>query len=245
MSTPMSPVGVVVALISEAKALGIRHPQPGLNSERLPQLQVYISGMREQPAREAAIALADAGVAALLSFGTSGGLDATLAPGALVCPRSVVNMDRQRFTGDAAWRERLVARCGDIEIVDGDLLTTRGVLLNAGIKYMARAQSGAVAADLETAAVAAVAQERGLPFLALRAIVDDAETSLPDEIISSTDAYGRPQPRAFALALLKSPRGLFKLPGLARDFAAASAALRAVSEAAPDFGWSSAPLPPL
>lgn len=243
--TQRAPVGVVVALVSEAKALGIRKPVPGLNEDRMPTLLVHVSGMREAAAAAAATALADAGVAALLSFGTSGGLDPTLAPGALVSPRTVLNMDRERFDTDAAWRERLIARCGDIPISEGDLLTTRGVLLNPGIKYMARTQSGAAAVDLESAAVAAVAKARGLPFLALRAIIDDAETSLPDDIISSTDAYGRPRPLALASALLKAPSGLTKLPALARDFSIASDALRSASQAAPDFGWSSAPLPPL
>lgn len=240
-----APVGVVVALVSEAKALGIRKPVPGLNDDRLPALLVHVSGMREEAAGRAANALADAGVAALLSFGTSGGLDPALAPGALVAPRKVLNMDREAFDTDAEWRGRLLARCGDIAISEGDLLTTRGVLLNPGIKYMARTQSGAAAVDLESAAVAAVAKARGLPFLALRAIIDDAETSLPDEIISSTDAYGRPRLGAMAAALLKAPYSLTELPRLARDFATASEALRAASQAAPDFGWCSAPLPPM
>lgn len=240
-----APVGIVVALISEARALGLKNPQPGLNDGRLPQLVVHVSGMREAAAAAAATALADAGVAALMSFGTSGGLDPTLAPGALVCPRRVMNTERQRYDTDAAWRERLAQRCSDIPLSDGDLLTTRGVLLNAGIKYMAHTQSHAVAVDLESVAVAAVAKARGLPYLALRAIVDDAEASLPDDVISSTDAYGRPRPLALATALLKSPRNLVRLPSLARDFAEATRALRSVAEAAPDFGWCDAPLPPL
>jgi nucleoside phosphorylase len=234
----MSGLGIVVALLSEAKALGLSKPRPGLNAGRDPSLQIYVSGMREEPARNAALALADAGVSALLSFGTAGGLDPRLAPGALVCPRGVLNMDRKRFATDEAWRERLVARCPEIPMAEGDLLSTRGVLLNAGIKYMAHAQSQAVAADLESAAVAAVATERGLPFLVLRAIVDDAEASLPDEIISSTDAYGRPQALKFTMALLSSPYSVTKLPGLARAFNEASRSLRDVVAAAPDFGWN-------
>lgn len=233
----MSGLGIIVALISEARTLGLAHPQPGLNTGPDPRLQIYVSGMREQPAREAAIALADAGAVALLSFGTAGGLDPALAPGALVCPRAVMNLERQRFEADAEWRARLVARCPDIPLADGDLLSTRGVLLNAGIKYMAHTQSQAVAADLESAAVAAVAAQRGLPFLVLRAIVDDAEASLPDEIISATDAYGRPQPLKLALAVLKSPYSATRLPALARAFSEASRALREVVAAAPDFGW--------
>ncbi len=233
-----APVGVVVALLSEAKALGLKHPRPGLNSGGLPTLQIYVSGMREGPAREAATALADAGVAALLSFGTAGGLDPALSAGAVVCPQRVLYMDGHVVEADAAWRARLVARCADIELIDGMILTTRQTLLNSGIKYLARTQSQAVAVDQESSAIADVARARGLPFLALRAIVDDAEATLPLAVVDGVDAYGRARPLAMIGGLLQSPWQISKLPGLARAFADARRSLRTIVKCAPDFGWN-------
>jgi nucleoside phosphorylase len=236
----MAGLGIVVALEAEAKALGLRRPRPGLQPGAVPGVQVFLSGMKDGPARAAANALADAGVDALLSFGTSGGLEPRLESGSLVCPRSVIDQDGRRYACDEAWRARLVTAAGERELDDGALLCTRAVLLNSGIKFLARAQSNAVAVDLESSGVAAVAQERGLPFLALRAIVDDCEARLPDGVIEATDAYGRPKPMAMLVALVSGPQDWLLLPRVAADFARANAALRAIATAAPDFAWRTA-----
>lgn len=232
-------VGVVVALLSEAKALGLRHPQPGAND--IDGLRVFVSGIGNAAAERAAQALVEQGCAALLSFGTAGGLAAAMAPGDVVIPEQIVFRDTRVQATDAVWRTRLVAACeaaGQI-IVGGRLLTTPQTLLNAGIKYLAHTQSGAVAVDQETSAVAAVAALHGLPMLAVRAIVDDAEATLPLAVIDGVDAYGRPKAATMIGGLLKAPWQIAKLPGLARGFSVASASLRAVREASGrDFAFS-------
>lgn len=232
-------VGVVVALLSEAKALGLRQPQPGANE--IAGLRVHVCGIGEAAAAMAAQALADAGCCALLSFGTAGALDAALQPGDVVCPTTVLFMDGHQLDTDADWRARLAARCADadISLVDGRLLTTRQTLLNAGIKYLAHTQSQAVAVDQESSAVGDVAKARGLPFLVVRAIVDDAEATLPNAVIDGVDAYGRPKAASMIGGLLKAPWQIAKLPGLARSFNAAQASLREVARAAPAFAFHS------
>ncbi len=232
-------VGVVVALLSEAKALGLRCPQPGVNE--LGGLRIQVSGIGDQAAAAAGTALADAGCVALLSFGTAGALDAALEPGDVVCPSSVVYMDGHTVEPDPAWRARLAAHCADagIALIDGRLLTTRQTLLNAGIKYLARTQSQAVAVDQESSAVGDVAKARGLPFLVVRAIVDDAEATLPNAVVDGVDAYGRPKAVSMIGGLLKAPWEIAKLPGLARSFNAAQASLKAVTQVAPAFAFHS------
>lgn len=232
-------VGVVVALLSEAKALGLCKPYPGINE--IDGLAVFVSGIGEAAAAMAAHALADGGCAALLSFGTAGALDSALEPGDVVCPSSVVYMDGHTVEPDPSWRARLAARCADAEVtlIDGRLLTTRQTLLNAGIKYLARTQSQAVAVDQESSAVGDVAKARGLPFLVVRAIVDDAEATLPNAVVDGVDAYGRPKAVSMIGGLLKAPWEIAKLPGLARSFNAAQASLKAVTQAAPAFAFHS------
>ncbi|WP_295688407.1 hypothetical protein [uncultured Nevskia sp.] len=232
-------VGIVVALLSEAKALGLRAPKPGLNEGR-PGLLIHVSGIGETAAAMAAEVLVDRGCQALLSFGTAGGLAAALESGDVVVPSQVMFMDGHYVDTDHAWRARLVAACAqaDIALVDGRLLTTRQTLLNAGIKYLAHTQSQAVAVDQESSAIADVAAAHGLPFLAVRAIVDDAEATLPLAVIDGVDAYGRPKAAAMIGGLLKAPWQIMKLPGLASSFAAAERSLRAVCAAAPDFAFA-------
>lgn len=232
-------LGVVVALLSEAKALGLRAPRPGIN-EGQAGLLIHVSGIGETAATAAAEALVERGCRALLSFGTAGGLAAALEPGDVVVPRQVMFMDGHCVDTDEAWRARLVAACSaaELTLIDGRLLTTRQTLLNAGIKYLAHTQSQAVAVDQESSAVADVAATHGLPFLAVRAIVDDAEATLPLAVIDGVDAYGRPKATAMLGGLLKAPWQIAKLPGLARSFAAAERGLRAVIAAAPDFAFA-------
>lgn len=239
-----APLGVVVALLSEAKALGLRNPQPGGNVDG--NVRVFVSGIGEAAAAMAAQALVAEGCAALLSFGTAGGLAAVMAPGDVVVPEQIMSADGRLRDTDAGWRTRLIAACearGQV-VVGGRLLTTPQTLLNAGIKYLAHTQSQAVAVDQESASVADVAISHGLPMLAVRAIVDDAEATLPLAVIDGVDAYGRPKAVTMLGGLLKSPWQIAKLPGLARGFNAASASLRAVREAGgADFAWSSSATP--
>lgn len=233
-------VGVVVALLSEAKALGLRAPRPGLNETA--GVLVHVSGIGAAAAALAAEVLVDRGCRALLSFGTAGGLAAALAPGDVVVPSEIIFMDGRVLATDAAWRSRLAAACAavDLELVDGRLLTTRQTLLNSGVKYLAHTQSQAVAVDQESSAVADVAAAHGLPFLAVRAICDDAEATLPLAVIDGVDAYGRPKAGAMIGGLLKAPWQIMKLPGLASSFAAAERSLRSVHAAAPDFAFAAA-----
>ena len=150
-------------------------------------------------------------------------------------------MDGHTVEPDSAWRARLAAHCADtgIALIDGRLLTTRQTLLNAGIKYLARTQSQAVAVDQESSAVGDVAKARGLPFLVVRAIVDDAEATLPNAVVDGVDAYGRPKAVSMIGGLLKAPWEIAKLPGLARSFNAAQASLKAVTQVAPAFAFHS------
>jgi len=53
--------------------------------------------------------------------------------------------------------------------------------------------SGAVAVDMESAAVAGVAAELALPFLALRVILDTAHDTLPDSVMRSFQAPAGPR----------------------------------------------------
>ncbi len=239
---PQAQVGVVVALLSEARALGLRAPKPGLNEGVAGGVRVCVSGIGDQAAAAAAEQLVARGCRALLSFGTAGGLASALSSGDVVVPDHVLFMDGHGIDVDAAWRARLVVACerSGVELVAGRLLSTRHTLLNSGIKYLAHTQSQAVAVDQESSAVGDVAQAHGLPFLVVRAICDDAEASLPLAVVDGVDAYGRPKAGAMIGGLLKAPWQIMKLPGLASSFAAAERSLRAVHDAAPDFAFATA-----
>jgi len=230
-------LGIVVAMLDEAEALGVRKPRPGLQAEIERGRLIYVSGMGAEAAEKAASVLANHDVAALMSFGTVGALAPELIAGDLICPLLVLGQDGLSYPTDPAWRRRLLGGCSP-DLHDGALLSVDAPLTGRDDKLAARKRYGAVAVDLESAAIASVARTRGLPFLALRAVVDDAATELPRAVISATNRYGRPKPATLALNLLRAPGTIRTLPPLARAFATATHALRVVAERNPDFAWA-------
>ena len=92
---------------------------------------------------------------------------------------------------------------------------------------------------MESAAVAEVALAHGLPFLALRAVADSAQDSIPSHLADAVDRWGRARPTAVATALLLHPTLIPRLPHLAATMNRASAALRrAVQAAGPGLAYN-------
>ena len=77
----------------------------------------------------------------------------------------------------------LLLRAADIvgreRVHRGNLTSEMVVIDSAADKAALCAKTGAIAVDMETAAVARVCVEAGVPMLALRIISDDAQTTLP------------------------------------------------------------------
>ena len=84
--------------------------------------------------------------------------------------------------------------------------------------------------DMESHAVAELAWERKVPFLALRAVVDDAQTKLPGLVHGAINAKGQPRTALIALRLLLQPWTLNKLKELE---AASSEAHKALARLSP------------
>ncbi len=188
----MSVTGIVAALTFEARSLG-HH-----NGHTL----VSVSGIGADNAARAARSLAAAGAAALLSWGVAGALDPSLRCGTVVLPLEVLAAGT-RFQTDRLWHQG-VARAlqGKITLASGALLTSEVAVVAAAHKGRVFQHTGAVAVDMESAAVAGVAAELALPFLALRVILDTAHDSLPDSVVRSFQA-----PSSAAAGVSTTPAG--------------------------------------
>ena len=199
-------LGIVVGLAAEARVTR------GLGGV------VRVGGGTRGGGQEAAEALVACGVGKLLSFGYAGGLDPALRPGDLLIPARVIAGGRS-WAVDAS----LAAALGGAH--DQAILGGSGVLADAEAKRRARAQTGAVAVDLESGAVAEVAGRHRLPFAVLRAICDPAERALPPLAMTALDRKGRVRAIHLLAGLLRRPGQLSALRVLGRDAAAARAAL--------------------
>jgi hopanoid-associated phosphorylase len=233
--------GIVVALASEARALASHAAKPDAITTLPDGVALYLSGMGPRSARRAAEALVAAGASALAVFGVAGALDDTLRNGTLFCPERVLDDQGQAYTTDVAWCANLQRRLTGIATplhATGSLLSVASPLLTATAKRAAHQQFAALAVDMESAAVAAVAQERGLPFAVLRAIIDEADDAIPPALNGSVDAWGRPRPLRLLAAFGRQPSLASELPRLYSRMQRATHALRAAAQAAgPALAW--------
>jgi len=140
-------------------------------------------------ARAAAQALVQ-GAGALVSWGLVGALDARLAPGTVVLPRRVLREGGVPVNVDAAWHARLTSLSAGFVTSYGDLLTVPTALDSPRAKAAAAAASGAVAVDMESAAIASVAADACVPFVALRVVVDALGDRLPGDAEAWIDERG-------------------------------------------------------
>ncbi|UJP05849.1 MAG: phosphorylase [Nitrosomonas sp.] len=186
----MSYLGIVSALKSEATCLmNLRFPvyrvvNIGDNTK------LCLSSIGNDAARGAALKLCENGASALVSFGVAAALNNALTPGDLVLPEAIIQ-DGGSLPVDIAWRNRLAHRLSPHLTVTGGTLAAADVPLTSRQEKIALGEkTGACAADMETAAVAKVAGEIGIPFIAIRAIVDPLEFSPPDALLSAVHPDG-------------------------------------------------------
>ena len=227
----MNGVGVVAALEAEARTLGpaVRR-RDGLSSLREGAL-LAVSGMGSAAAAAAARSLVDAGAAALMSFGLAGGLDPSLAAGSVVMPGEVISGDGARFLTSAGWCGQLrLAIIGLGPVACGTLLTVAQPIGGIADKARAFRETGAVAADMESLAVAQVAARHRLPFVAVRVIVDSALDALPPAVTAAS-REGRLNMRRLIGGLVAAPLDLLALMRLAKRYRTAMRSLTALARA--------------
>lgn len=233
-------IGLVVALPAEARALmgrgrwqhaeGHLFRRSRLNNRT--HLVIVRSGLGMENAFLASQWLVAEGVVALGASGVSGGLDPKLEPGDLVLADSVIqkngNTCKQVWEGNSKFVEivytALIAK--GIPAYRGPIITVQKPVLSARNKQALFTKTKALATDMESAAVAVVANKAGLPFFALRTMCDVATRTVPIEIFDCLNQAGHVRLlHLFRMLLLKPPL-VSDLLRSKRDFAVALATLR-------------------
>lgn len=154
-------------------------------------------------------------------IGIAGGIGSTLTVGGVLWPEVVLDIDRDtehRPTPPTGVEPRgALATSGDL-VTDPsaiDELEARGV----------------IAIDMETAAVAAVCEERSVPWSVVRSISDPAEGGAVGEVIGLVGPEGEVRVAPAMRFLARRPHRLPLMVGLARDAQrAANRAARAAAE---------------
>jgi nucleoside phosphorylase len=189
-----------------------------------------ITGIGTVLARAATVRLLDAvDVKLLIVVGIAGAIGNQTPIGTLVLPELVIN------AADGSQHPPTPLPVGLGNIAHGKLLTTDELLLDPAPLADLRAD-GVVALDMETAAVAKVCDDRGVPWSVVRAISDRAGDGTVDaEIVGLSHPDGRPNFSAVARYLVRHPGALPRLVRLAKGAnlateRAAEAAIKAVNQ---------------
>jgi len=177
------------------------------------------------PRRTAALVEAAAQHAkCLVSFGIAGGLAPHLRPGDVIVSGHVIGDDRH-WGGDRRFQREVVDLAQRIDAVQGPVLGARAILATEEDKARAWRRTGALAVDTESAIVARTAEAAGMPFLVLRTIADPATRELPPAALIPLSEAGKPAFIQVFREVLRRPRQISALFGLAWETRRALTAL--------------------
>ncbi len=131
-----------------------------------------------------------------------------------VCKEEIVKIAKQFITSDL-----------DAKIHFGNLLTVDKVIDASSTKRKIGEQNSFLAVEMESAAVAEVANEKGVGFSAIRSISDDIDDNLHLDYDNVISEEGKVKVTSVALSVLKNPQKLAQLSRLNRQTKAAAKSL--------------------
>jgi nucleoside phosphorylase len=210
------------AIIGRARDVWFDHPTYVGGSIGDARVVIASTGDGASAAERTAGELCDAlGPVALVGAGVAGALTPSLAVGDLVVARRIQDSRGEAPPPDAGFVGRGI-RAG---AVAGTLVTRDRPALNPSEKA-AIAQTvegeGPGAVDMESAAWARAAGERGIPYLVVRSICDAADEEIPSYIARSVGSDGRIRRAAvvgYSLANLGTIPALWRMRRRTRDCA--------------------------
>lgn len=217
----MGQLGVITGLASEGDCLrGLVDPL---------RCQIRCAGADAGRAKVLSWELVEQGCSALLSFGLAGGLDPRLAAGHVVLAERVLG-EGAALDADPSWIGRsMAALAPELPVTGGSLVGVAAAVTSAREKERLYAATQAVALDMESHAVAAMARELGVPFLAIRVIADTARQSVPSWLAGVVDQDGTISLSAFFRGLARHPADMGEVFRLAGANRRAMASLRRVA----------------
>lgn len=223
----MKSIGFVVALPAEARTL-VRQRVGFDDLLELPAgHHLIVSGAGPNHAQIATSRLLEHKVEALISWGCAAALDHSLNAGDLVLPDRIMTLDGIEHAVCPEWHERVQhALAPMLRITTGLLLGSPEVVASSAEKQQLHVAKGAVAVDMESAAVASVAKAQSLPFLAVRAIADPACMNLPNSVTVAVDERGDVNLPMLLRYALAHPAEFLALARLGKAFYAATNTLR-------------------
>ena len=221
--------GIIIALPEELGTLSRVKAQPGdiipLDSATL----LMLAGTGPENAARAAQSLIEQGATKLISWGCAAALAEHLKPGDLILAGTIVSADQTELYCDDRCLDRARQILQDFSPNLDKLAESRHIVATTAAKQRLYDQTRAIAVDMESAAIARIAGQHDIPFLAIRAIADDALMSLPKAIDHALNDQGNVEIPRLLHYLLFHPGEIPALIKLGMAFSAARKTLTAIA----------------
>ena len=231
-------LGIVTGLQFEADIVRRLRGQTGGRIPGDDSLAVCCLGPGPARAGDAARSLIEDGATALLSFGVAGGCDPALPPGTAIVATGIRDLGTgsEILYTNRDWQRRLKSLLlGNVLIETAQIASAETPMFRSSDKRTLFGDLGVAAVDMESAAIARTAIGAGVPFMALRVIIDPQDLGLPQAAVSSMRPDGSTALAAVTGSVLRRPGDLWAMIRLARYDRIARKALTAAAQ-------SSAPL---
>lgn len=162
------------------------------------------------------------GAVGIVSFGVAGALIPALRPGALIVAKAIISANGS-WPVDERWSKAIAARLSDA--ISASIAGHDTIVPNPASKTSLQERTGASAVDMESHIAARIAAAHGLPFVALRAITDPLDRTLPPAALVAMRPGGAIDLPKVLRSIALSPRQLPQLLQIARDTKSALDAL--------------------
>ncbi len=225
--------GIVVALPDEVSSLFETKISKGdcvfINDKTL----LVRSGAGPKNAAKATQLLIDQGAERLISWGCAAALKATLHPGDLVMPETLCPEEKDQFSQlsiSSPWFEYVLNNLSILKPFTGSLAESATIVAKSSDKKLIHKQARAIALDMESIAVAKIAQENNMDTLVIRCIADPVTMDLPQAVCYALNQQGDIVIIKLLWFLLTHPKELPSLITLGLNFNAAKNKLKLVAK---------------
>lgn len=234
--------GIIVALSEELntlKTLPNALWEPNLQRGKFVFLTddvlLTYSGAGSENAKKAAELLVSKGATQLMSWGCAAALSPDLKMGDLVLADSLISQNGDEISVHPLWHQHAKNVLGsEITAYKGALIASDGIISTAQAKADLHTKTGAIALDMESGAIAKVAQHYAIPFLAIRAIADPASMDLPAAVENALNENGEVAVTRIIKSLVFNPKELPHLIQIGQYFQIAKRTLSNVAKQLPD-----------
>jgi adenosylhomocysteine nucleosidase len=234
--------GFVIALPEEISTLTTQKIVKGCCTFITDDKIIANAGAGPDNAKLAAEQLIAHGAQQLISWGCAAALKPELKPGDLVLATQLIDADLAVIKIDANWinfnQQKLQQH---LIIQSGEIAESKTLVTSSTEKKQLQVKTGAIAVDMESIAVAKVAEQHQLPFLAIRAIADPANMDLPKAISAALNNQGDIELGKLLQFLAMHPSELPGLIKLGLHFHAAQKTLKLIAKYLDDITSYSTP----